>query len=147
MNLGRPAMVSIGNSDQIPLPSADADVAVPLVEEHGSIHDAAILKFFVASAKLYRIAQQILLSFYSDETADQAQGYEPYLEGNTSVFRFERDLRQWCDEIPEELELGASRIQGQGDGHRNMTFHRQAVVLRIRYVSCPRPGKSQALMN
>lgn len=136
MNLGRPAMVNAAKRESFSLPSEvdyeDSSVVQPTGATSGSV-----LTFFVASTKLYQIAQKILLSFYSDEHTGQTRGYEPYFEEEASVFHFERELQRWCDDVPEHLVRRSGTVPGEAQSDWQMTFRRQAVVLRLRCVFVP----------
>ncbi|KAJ9603731.1 hypothetical protein H2200_011917 [Cladophialophora chaetospira] len=133
MNLGRPAMGTTAQKESCSLPS-ETDYEDSNIADPATSTPASVLSFFVVSTKLYQIAQNILSSFYASEHSEHVPNYEHHFEGEASVFRYERELRAWCDKIPAHLEFhsGANPAQAQHDGQT--TFRRQAVVLRLRYL-------------
>jgi hypothetical protein len=134
MNLGRPVMISTSKDDPIPLPLENDQEDVYTVEMSSLTPDQSVLTFFVASTKLYSIAQQILCSFYSEDNERSMRGYEKYFEGKASIFRFDRALQGWYDEILPHLQFRGGAVSGETENDWQMTFRRQAVVLRLRYV-------------
>lgn len=132
MNLGRPVMISTPKDDPIPLPSETDHGNAYAVEMSSSPPGQSVLTFFVASTKLYSIAQQILCSFYSEDNERSMQGYEKYFEGNASIFRVDRALQEWYDEIPPHLHFRVGAVSGGTENYWEMIFRRQTVVLRLR---------------
>ena len=103
MNLGRPAM---GTTTQKESVSSLSEIEYEDSSIAGSTSaPGSMLSFFVASTKLYQIAQDILSSFYAGELSEHARDYEHHFEGQASVFRYERELQRWCDNVPAHLEI------------------------------------------
>ncbi|KIX99033.1 uncharacterized protein Z520_05494 [Fonsecaea multimorphosa CBS 102226] len=134
MNLGRPVMISTSKEDPIPLPSEIHHEDASAVEMSSSTPKQSVLTFFIISTKLYTIAQQILSSFYSEENERSTQGYEKYFEGEASIFRFDRALQGWYDEVVPHLDFQNGPVLGETENDWQMTFRRQAVVLRLRFL-------------
>ena len=119
-------MISTSTSKSIPLPLENGDA-----ELQEAPSEASILSFFVVSAKLYEIAQRILVSLYSDGGPSQEPGYERYFIGPLSVFQLDDSLRTWRGNLPEHLRLGQARHLTRT---KESTYRRQAVVLWLRCV-------------
>lgn len=132
MNLGRPVMISTPKDDPIPLPSETDHGNAYAVEMSNSTSAQSVLTFFVASTKLYSIAQQILCSFYTEENERPTQGYEKYFEGKASIFGLDRILQEWYNGILPPLDFQGGPFSGGNE--REMIFRRQSVVLRLRCV-------------
>jgi hypothetical protein len=138
-------MISASKDDSASFPSEIEYGHASVVNMADSTFDPSVLTFFVVSTKLYHLAQQILLSFYSDENLGKTLGYDQYFEGEASVFRFERLLQGWCDDLPKYLDLCSEVSSGSSQDDLQMTFHRQAVVLRLRCVCIPVISASRTL--
>ncbi|KIW10996.1 hypothetical protein PV08_10295 [Exophiala spinifera] len=134
MNLGRPAMITVCNDCPTLLPLQTEDGNFNVISPSDPSAEPSVLAFFVVSTKLYDIAQQILLSFYSEEKPDVARGYHRYFEGNPSVLKLDRKLQEWCDDIPANLEFRSGTSIAQAQNDLAVTIRRQAIVLRLRYL-------------
>jgi len=133
MNLGRPAMVSVSAIDTVPLPSEVDDDDSQLLQT--SQPNGSLLSFFNHSVKLYEIAQEILLAFYSGGTHTKSDGLDPYFLREQSVFRLESRLRVWFAGIPSYLRFDdATTVAGQAQMLGEALFRRQSVVLYLRFV-------------
>lgn len=135
MNLGRPAMVSVSAVDLVPLPMEVDDDGVQLLQSSQQ-SSSSLLSFFNHSAKLYEVAQAILLAFYSGGTQTESDGLDPYFLREQSIFRLETCLRVWFAGIPSHLrfDLDAITVGGQGQTLSETMFRRQSVVLYLRSV-------------
>ena len=146
MNLGRPPMVPTSCNNAVPLPldldeqDYQSDILPEAHYERESIFaasggEATMISFFILSVDLYEIVQDILLSFYADETAsDRISGYECYFVGPGSIFEIDNKLAKWCSRIPSKLQLDYGATPASTQDEVEKTFRRQAVVLWLRYL-------------
>lgn len=142
--LGRPTMVAGSEVDPVPLPTeldeeyfqsghferivARGDTALSPHTSSGP----SILSFFVCSATLFEIVQQILLTFYAEDNSSSARDPEDYFTGHTSIFDIDARLTKWLASVPAHLYLDSYNVNMAEEPGLTSTFRRQAVVLRIR---------------
>lgn len=141
--LGRSAMVSAAaETTKVPFPlevdenqfqsasmENDTDDSLSPSFPHGSV-----ISFFLLSIELFEFVERILLSFYSERSTDTADNYSCYFTGQDSVFALDNELAQWRKRVPSYLQLHFSDVSSPNDNTPARTFHRQAAVLRIRYL-------------
>lgn len=134
MSLGRPAMVSVSTADSVPLPMEIDDENFPSLHSAQSI--PSILSFFNCSANLYKIGQEILLSFYSGDGHKESDGLDQYFLREQSIFRLDSSLCTWYRRIPSHLRLDvkSNAVGGLSPTSEKAMFRRQAVVLYLRSV-------------
>lgn len=134
MNLGRPAMVSVSKAEPVPLPQETSDDNLPVLDAFEP--SPVLLSFFNHSAKLYEIAQDILLSFYPGNGGCGADGLDRYFIHDQSLFKLDSDLRAWYTKTPSHLRLESWKATTNGlvRHPQGAMFRRQAVVLYLRCV-------------
>lgn len=134
MNLGRPAMVSVSKLELVPLPQETSDNNLLALDDFES--SPVLLSFFNHSAKLYEIAQDILLSFYSGNGGCGADVLDQYFIHGQSLFKLDSDLRAWYTKTPSHLRLESWKTTTNGLSQPSLEamFRRQAVVLYLRCV-------------
>ncbi|KAL5337495.1 fungal-specific transcription factor domain-containing protein [Aspergillus crustosus] len=153
MTLGRPIMVSIIESDKVPLPLEIDDQDLPLFSNQSGPTDMArsttegttatptgettpsMLSFFVQSAKLYRIVQQILTLTPMEERRVSESDTERSLENLQAVLKFDNELMALRDGVPSYLRRVTARVpEAEPGNERSLIFHRQSVVLYLRHL-------------
>ncbi|KEF51141.1 uncharacterized protein A1O9_12755, partial [Exophiala aquamarina CBS 119918] len=113
MNLGRPAMVSVSTLDSVSLP-IETDDDDDLQSLQAAQSSKSLLSFFNHSARLYEIAQEILVSLYSGGNQTDSDGLDSYFLRDQSVFRLESYLRKWYAGIPSYLRLDPDALNVEG---------------------------------
>lgn len=139
MTLGRPAMITNSTSEIVPLP---IEVNEHLFQaDHVSsesnvcdVADNSLLSFFVHSAKLYVIAQDVLVSFYADNHKHKTSSLDSYFVGSGSVFEIDSRLLLWYWCTPACIQLDHSKRVPVDREDADLRLWRQAVVLRLRYL-------------
>jgi hypothetical protein len=111
-----------------------ATVPLPLTSPNAKPGDYGRLtegSFFVKSVELYEITHRVLLGLYSEpgsqprcSTHDDGQD-----EDVAKVMQLDSAMVKWEESLPRFL------ILSDPDVASNEVSHRQAVILRIRYVS------------
>lgn len=145
MALGRPAMISNFSSDIVILPKEVDEETFQEKSQIGKSGDriqtteipeanTSLLSFFVQSAKLYDIVQDVLRSFYTDDRKRKNTSLASYFIGSGSVFELENRLAGWYASIPPHIQLDSVRSTTLDNGELHWIFFRQAVVLRLRYL-------------
>ncbi|OJJ01949.1 hypothetical protein ASPVEDRAFT_83471 [Aspergillus versicolor CBS 583.65] len=139
MTLGRPIMVSIIESDRVPLPLEIDDQALRLSSNYrsGQTEGAtpSILSFFVQSARLYRIVQQILSLTPMEECRVSESNTERCLENLQAALKVDNELMALRDGLPSYFRHVTTRAPETEPGNeRSLTFHRQSVVLYLRHL-------------
>lgn len=137
MNLGRPAMVSLSTVESFPLP-CETDT-VDQISSNDIEPRQSLFSFFNCSARLYEIAQKILVSFYSSSGGIGARGFDEFFVCEHSLFKLDSELRTWYTTIPSFLHFDPGDITAGLSScppyvTQRRIFHRQAVVLYLRYV-------------
>ncbi|KAK5044717.1 hypothetical protein LTR84_010491 [Exophiala bonariae] len=141
--LGRPAMVpAAAGTTTVPIPlevdeenfqsgsmESDTNVHFPTLLSSGSV-----ISFFVLSIELFEFVQRILLSFYSERSSDTTDSYSSYFVGKDSVLALDNEMGKWCKGVPSYLQLHFPEASSPNHNSPARTFHRQAAVLRIRYL-------------
>ncbi|KAL3959138.1 hypothetical protein ACCO45_007300 [Purpureocillium lilacinum] len=122
---GRPAMVSEQLALAVPLPSLvsspGADGAMPPVE----------VSFFVKSVELYEITHKVILSLYSglrNRSSGAAMQQDRQAVDLGVLMQLDGAMSRWEDSLPAHL------MPGNHDTTSNKIFHRQALILRIRFL-------------
>jgi hypothetical protein len=140
-------MVSMIESDRVPLPLEIDDQDLPLFSNHkistsmrvdttpmpAEETTPSILSFFVQSARLYRIVQQILSLTPMEERRVSESDTERSLENLQAALKFDNELMVLRDGLPSYLRRVTPRLSETEPGNeRSLTFHRQSVVLYLR---------------
>ncbi|EEP76551.1 conserved hypothetical protein [Uncinocarpus reesii 1704] len=145
MTFGRPSMISKTAAGSVPLPVAIDEEDIPGISdpEISQIQGRpSMMAFYAKSLELYEIMNDILLSLYSpterlpsceapgEESVASMQDFyfSNEAEGPKMVFEHDRALTKWCRNLPLHLRDPSSRVQ------RNPIYHRQAIVLRARFL-------------
>jgi hypothetical protein len=133
---GRPAMISDQLASSVPLPQIPAS---PLGSTKGHLQGPVYRHaFFIKSLELYEIINHAILAFYSstfgrhDSVSDKADPSQPSQQSVElgSAIRLDDSLTRWEHSLPAYLRSDAI------DNTVDEVCRRQAIILRIRYVSC-----------
>jgi hypothetical protein len=116
MTLGRPLMVTQDSGMELPLGVDDEYISDEQILPQNT---PSILNFFLETVKLYHILSDILLTFYSNDPPEPVDLF-------LNMFKFEERLSLFHKNIPCHIKLETSE--------KGITFHRQSVVLQIRYL-------------
>ncbi|KAL1966635.1 hypothetical protein VTN77DRAFT_4046 [Rasamsonia byssochlamydoides] len=136
MTFGRPAMISKGSAQAVPLP---ATIDEEFMDSNSSevrqpADRPSMMAFFSKSVELYEIMNDILLSLYmpvSDDCAEDMYGFyfsQESKEGERTIFELDRALTKWSRSLPPHLR-GSS-----ADAAKNPIFYRQSIVIRARFL-------------
>ncbi|RMD40464.1 hypothetical protein DV735_g4653, partial [Chaetothyriales sp. CBS 134920] len=143
MILGRLPMVS---ASAVPLPQEvdeDAFQSDTLPEgplEHCTIEarragSATMISYFILSAELFDIVQDMLLAFCVDDGSnEETLSYDSFFVGPHSVFEIDSRLRKWTAKVPLALRIDQQSAPSSTEGKAISIFRRQAVILRLRYL-------------
>jgi len=148
LTFGRPAMISKALCGSVPLPETTDDEHVRTDRAVGAPRPADIpsmMGFFVKSAELYEILDDILSSLYSLPATEKHPGdihdyYEfcctrPSQGRSLTVFELDHALSLWSLSLPDHLRGESVAVS------TDRLFERQSMVLRARSrLSCPKLG-------
>ena len=128
MTYGRPCEIGPGTATVVPLPLAVQALHAP------ELHSNPSADFFLSMLKLNDILHDVLRHFYRiDDRTKPAGGLLIRCFGGSSsfsVFDIDQRLSEWEDDLPDYLKLYNRTVEHEVESH----WHRQAVVLRQRYV-------------
>lgn len=94
----------------------------------------SVMSFFLLSIQLSEMTQEILTSFYTDDSGILPNA-DRYFTGPRSIFDLDRDMMEWCDAIPSHISLQQAHkafLDSRDTDEINSIFYRQSVVLWAR---------------
>ncbi|RMZ87980.1 hypothetical protein DV736_g4801, partial [Chaetothyriales sp. CBS 134916] len=146
MILGRLPMVPATCAHAVPLPQEvdedafQSDMLSEALLEQYTIEakragSTTMISFFILSAELSDIVQDMLFAFCADESKnEETLSYDSFFVGPNSVFEIDHRLRKWGAKVPVSLRIDQQSTPKSTESKATEIFRRQAVVLRLRYL-------------
>lgn len=139
--LGRPAMIVSAARDPMPLPLTVNEEGFQSGTNHelnGDIQEAyppSLITFFVLSAELFETVEEFSTFFHTSDLSLRPTHLADFFIGTKSVLSFDERMINWNDNVPRHLQFDHARSSPpESNGQRGRSY-RQAVILRIRYLS------------
>ncbi|RMZ78110.1 hypothetical protein DV738_g3958, partial [Chaetothyriales sp. CBS 135597] len=96
---------------------------------------ATTISYFILSAELFDIVQDMLLAFCADDGSnEESLSYDSFFVGPSSIFEIDHRLRKWTAKVPASLRIDQQSSPKATESKAISIFRRQAVILRLRYL-------------
>jgi len=108
MLYGRPLMIHDRDAYLVAMPTAQDDRYITPTSIFIS-SEPSKMSFYIATCQLYRIMGEILQELYSPKDDYRTMAEEQWLAKVSSIMRFDKELKDWFDNVPRFLQWGSNK--------------------------------------